>query len=71
MIKRYKIIKPIILSFTTPQDQYESIIHPKESAYLECDGSTIWYCYNDEKRETITMANAIQSWLCDGKVEGE
>ena len=63
-LKRYRILKPVVLGFITPRDQFDVITDPaKELAKLESDGSTIWVV-----RESITMGYAIEQWLNAGLI---
>jgi hypothetical protein len=68
-MKKYKVLKPVMLSFLTPRDQYDATIHPDDGDYtLESDGKTIWVLIKDERHESITTANAIDIWLEQGKI---
>ena len=69
-MKKYKVIKPVMLTMLTPQDSYDASFHPADNDYiLECNGSTIWVWSDYIKWETITTANAIDIWLEQGKIE--
>lgn len=57
-----------MLSFLTPQDQYDTIVAPEDNVVLESDGHTIWIIKNDKRRESITMAIAIEHWLSKGAI---
>jgi len=67
-MKKYRIIKPIILSFLSPQDQHDIIIEPENETILESDGHTIWIIKNGKRHESITTANAIEYYLNDGTI---
>ena len=67
-MKRYRVIKTIVLGFLTPQDQFDTIIHPGDGIILESDGHTIWTVKNGERHESITMAYAIEHWLENGAI---
>ncbi|MBI5732442.1 hypothetical protein HY967_00580 [Candidatus Jorgensenbacteria bacterium] len=62
-MKKYRILKRVMLGFTTPQDQYDVIIGPEDGTILESDGHTIWTIKDGKRHESITMANAIDIWL--------
>ena len=69
-MKKYKVIQPVMLSYLTARDQVDATFHPDDGDYtLECDGSTIWASLGEKRLETITMANAIDIWLEQGKIE--
>lgn len=67
-MRRYRVIRPIILGFLTPQDQHNLIIEPENGTILESDGQTIWLIKNEKRRESITTANAIKCWLKQGAI---
>ena len=68
-MKKFRILKPVMLSFLTPQDQYDTIISPENDAVLESDNHTIWIITKTGAREeSITTANAIEIWLAEGKI---
>ena len=75
MKKRYKILKTVMLGFTTHNDQFDAFFDPgPHSAILERaeGGDTIYVTRYDacgESRESITQAHAIETWLEDGKIE--
>lgn len=68
-MKSYKIHGMVMLSFTTPQDQYDALYGPGFNTVLECDGETIWLCNGETRVETITSANAIDAWVNEGCIE--
>lgn len=68
-MKKYKILKFIILGFLTRQDQYDERITPESGAILEIVDDIIWVIENGERRESITMASAIDDWLEEGRIE--
>ena len=68
-MKRYRILKPLVLSFTTPQDQYDTWIRPEDNITLEANEHTIWTIKDRVCHESITTANAIDHWLADGLIE--
>jgi hypothetical protein len=67
-MKRYKILRDILLDFLTPQDQYSCRI---DSSYtLECDEHTIWIVdESGQRQESITTANAVDMYLERGCIE--
>lgn len=65
-LKRYRVLKPVVLGFLTPRDQYDEIIRPKDNVTLESDGHTIWAIKNSRRQESITIAAAIEIWLKHG-----
>lgn len=61
---------PIMLSFLTGNDQCDGMLHPDDGDYvLETDGHTIWVILDDKREESITMANAIDIWINQNKIE--
>lgn len=69
-VKKYKVIQPVMLGFLTPQDQVDVLLDPKDREFwLESDGHTIWGMNSEQRQESITMANAIDIWLEQGKIE--
>lgn len=69
LMKEYKVIQPVMLSFLTARDQVDGLFHPDDADYLlKSDGKTIWVFSKGEWRESITMANAIDIWLEQGKI---
>lgn len=59
--KIYKIAKPIVLGFLTPQDQVDYIL---ESGSLEFVGNVIYYIDGSgNKHPSITTPNAIEVFL--------
>ena len=67
-MKRYEILKLVMLGFLAPQDQFDVIIGPEENTILESDGHTIWIIQKGKRHESITVAYAIEIWLEDGKI---
>lgn len=68
-MRKYRILKPVMLSFLTPQDQYDTIISPENDAVLESDNHTIWIITKTgARKESTTRANAIDLWLENGSV---
>ena len=67
-MKRYAVLKPIVLGFSRPQDQFDVLIYPEDNTTLESDGHTIWLIIDNERHESITTANAIENWLNEGKI---
>ena len=67
-MRKYKILKPIMLGFLTRQDQFDVIFEPKHEVSLESDGETIWAIKNVVREESITMAHAIHVWLEQGRI---
>ncbi len=67
-LKKYRILKPILLGFLTPQDQFDATIGPEDGVILESDGHTIWTIGNGERHESITVGYAIQLWLDRGLI---
>jgi hypothetical protein len=65
-MKNYKIIEIIMLSFIVDNDQKDYLL---EEGILQTDGSTIWYMYNGDAKESITTANAIALWEEQGKIK--
>lgn len=62
-VKKYKILKSLILGFLTPQDQFDQIFGPDDDVILESNGNTIWVIKGKEKHESITQAHAIEFYL--------
>ncbi len=67
-MKKYKIIKPIVLGFLTAQDQYDTTIYPNDDTYLEFDGSTIFLCSPEKRRASITMGYAMVVFWENGQI---
>ena len=65
-LKRYRIVKKVVLGFNDPRDQYDILISAGE---LVCDGDTIWWDNEGYHRESITTVNAIDQWLEEGRIE--
>ena len=76
-MKKYKLLGDIMLSFiseTGHGEQFDTMIGKIESekfgAYLESDGTTVWYIIPDKARyESITTANIIDYAIKSGKIE--
>lgn len=77
MIKRYKILKPIMLSFSLARDQSD-VLHAK--GYLDADDATIWFVrrarlsdglphHQQGREETISSVAMLEWWLRDGALE--
>lgn len=77
MIKRYKILKPIMLSFSLARDQSD-VLHAK--GYLDADDATIWFMrharlsdglphHQQGREETISSVAMLEWWLRDGALE--
>lgn len=60
-----------MLSFLTPQDQYDRTIKPDTGFWLELEGGhTIWLVSKDgARKESITTANAITVFTENGALE--
>jgi hypothetical protein len=69
-MKRYKVVKPIVLGFLSGREQVDSLIVPADGIVLESDGKTIWALEGEKRIESITMGNAIDLWLEQSKIEG-
>jgi hypothetical protein len=67
--KRYKILKQIMLTFLTLQDQVDLFIEPKDDATLEFDGGTIWMIKDGKRHESIQIPFAIEHYLNIGAIE--
>ena len=67
-MKKYRILKPIVLGFLTPQDQFDALIGPEDGVILASDGHTIWTIRNRKRHESITVGHAIQIWLDRGLI---
>jgi hypothetical protein len=67
-MKRYSIISSIMLTFLGRNDSIDCMIDPGE-IILESDGHTIWAIENNNRVESITMANAINIWLNQNKIK--
>jgi hypothetical protein len=77
VIKRYKILKPIMLSFSLARDQSD-VLHAK--GYLDADDETIWFVrrarlsdglphHQQGREETISSVAMLEWWLRDGALE--
>lgn len=68
-MKKYKIKSPIMLSFQLGNNQSDCMFHPEDADYtITCDGHTIWITNGVQSQESITMANAIDIWVKQGKL---
>lgn len=67
-MKKYRVLKSIVLGFLTPQDQYDMFFTPEDNITLESDIHTIWVIKNDKRHESITIAAAINVWLEQGLI---
>lgn len=73
-MKKYRILKPVMLSFLTPQEQCDLIIDPShpprihDYTTLESDGNSVWVVRNGKRYESITTANVIEYLLEDGAI---
>jgi len=68
-VKKYKVLDVVVLGFLTAQSQYDEIFHPEDGVVLESDGQTIWATKDGKRKESITMAYAIDMWLDQGRLE--
>lgn len=70
LVKTYTVLRTIVLSFLTPQDQYDTYIDAEVGYGLESDGVTIWLTTGRRTRriQSITTANAIDLWLKNGSI---
>lgn len=59
-LKTYKLLKMVMLSFTTPRDQFDVLIDPKEGTFVESDGSTLWLIQGEKRHESITQAHYVE-----------
>ena len=64
-MKKYKIVKKIILDFLTPQDQYSRWC---TEGFVEYNGTnTVWYINpSGEKEETINTGDLIELYIQRG-----
>ena len=59
-MKKYKVLKRILLGFMDPQDQYEAFFLPSHVSHLETENSTIYVITTSGNRlESITTTNII------------
>ena len=74
-MKKYRLLGDIMLSFIIDDEQKDFRIGKEEAekydAYLESDGTTVWYIAGKEqkRRESITTANVIDFALKNEKIE--
>ena len=71
-MKRYRILEDIMLSALGRIGCHDFLIGPNDNCELECDGHTIWIATRGRssiQQESVTMANAIELWLKQGKIE--
>lgn len=68
-MKKYTVLQTIMLSFIHNGEQEDYLFHKEDGWTLECDGSTIWVQKGELRHESITMANAIDIWVGQGKIE--
>ena len=62
-MKRYRIIKKVMLNFCGAQDNYDLFIDPVGDVFLETDGTTIWLLKDDKRHETNNMPGYINLLL--------
>ena len=70
-MKRYKVLEELVLGFieeTGHGDQYDALVKPADGVELESDGETIWAFKGDWRKESTTMAGAIDLWLKEGRI---
>ena len=68
-MKRYRVVKQIILDFVTHNDQYGRYVEQSENTILEVDESTIWVIENGKRAEAINTVILFKYLLRDGKIE--
>lgn len=59
-LTKYRLLRPIILGFMTPRDQFDVLIEPEEGVTLESDGTTIWLINDKGRHESITMTTVLR-----------
>ena len=68
-MKRYAILDDIMLSFLCRSGTDDYFVGPQDGSTLECNEHTIWLVVdNTVKHESITMRNAVDLWLAQGKI---
>lgn len=78
-MRKFRILKDVVLAFLTPQDQYDSLFKPGDPVELgfgpsranPFGGEGIWVMRTDVTRQTesITSNHMIDVWLRDGTIE--
>ena len=72
-MKKYRLVGDIMLSFIIDDEQRDFRIGKpeaeKHNAYLESDGTTVWYIAGDKRHESITTANIIDLGLAQKLIE--
>ncbi len=71
MMKRYRIIKKVLLNFCGFQDKYSLFIDPVGDVFLETNGQTIWLLKNGKRHETNHTCNYIELLLEHGSIREE
>lgn len=67
-MKRYRILKLVILGFIVDGEQADAKLKVGEDL-IESDGHTIWALMDGQRVESTTMANAVGLWLTEGRIE--
>ncbi len=68
-VRRYKILKNIMLGFLGLREQHDEIIGPDDDVIIECDEHTIWAIKGERRTESITAANAMIIWIENGSIQ--
>lgn len=69
-MKKYRLIGKIVLSFIIDDEQQDWLLYPSDKAFLESNGTTVWYITEKGERiESITTANIIDTGLEKGSLE--
>lgn len=64
---KYKIIKPIVLGFLTPNDSYDALLD--EGTLEVINGDIVFTCVAGNTATSHTMTSAINIWLKQGRIQ--
>ncbi|WP_057301268.1 hypothetical protein [Pelomonas sp. Root1217] len=66
--RHFDIRKQIMLGFFNGQEQYDVLVDPGQGK-LMFDGCDIYWLFDNQRRMSDTINNAIEIWLSDGSIE--
>lgn len=69
MIKRYRLLKPVVLGFATAREQHDSIYKPEHGIIILSDGKDIFISNGENRARSITTVSALELWVRNGSIE--
>ncbi len=57
---KYRLLKTVVLSFTSARDQHDYLVDPKDNTFVESDGTTLWLIQGEKRHESITQAHYVE-----------